>query len=277
MYCRCMNRTLLLSITVLTGACASISGREDPTESLVQAERDFAANGSRLTVHEAFMSVLADDATLFRPGPVNARASLAGRAMNPELLLLWAPYYGEASADGRLGVTTGPSEYGQRPAARSGSGHFLSVWRRVGSQWRLVADAGIDSPLPISIANAANTLVRRNGERSYPADVSMMAAESALIADYRKNFPDLADETVRVYRNGTPPTTSRVQAVDLVVKDEPFVYQPAHSEVAGSNDLGYVYGTISIPGRQTVAATGYLRIWRRDAEGNWKIAFDWHG
>lgn len=273
-----MNKTLLLSITLLAGACASMRGHGvDPTLSLIQAERDFAANGSRLTVHEAFLHVLADDATLFRPGPVNARTSLAGRPMNAALLLLWQPYFGETSADGLLGVTAGPSEYGERPSTRNGTGHFVSVWRRSGDRWQLVVDAGIDSPLTTSIANAARALVTRHGERAYDDGKSMMAAESALIADYKKHFADYADDMVRVFRNGTAPTTTREQALGLVGNDEPYVFQPAHSEVAGSNDLGYVYGTASVPGRQNIAPTGYLRIYRRGLDGSWKIAFDWRG
>lgn len=267
-----MNKTLLLAIALMSGACASSSSTEHPTVSLVQAERDFAANGSRLTVNDAFLGVLAKDAILFRPAPVNARASLGERPMASALLLLWAPIFAETSTDGSLGITTGPSEYGQRPAARTGSGHFLSIWRMTVAGWQLVFDAGIDAPLTTSVAGAARELDVRGGTRIYPDDGGLADAEASLLRDYRRYFQDWADDDARVFRNGTVPTRSKREAIALVQReDSATVFAPSQFVTSGSQDIGYVVGTVN---PQSQNAGGYIRIYRRGSRGVWKIAYD---
>src|SRR5688500_1121361 len=267
-----MTKATLFAIAYIGGACASAPQSEPAVASLIDAEREFAANGSRLTVNDAFLSVLAEDAVLFRPTPVNGRASLAERPMRDSLLLLWQPMHAETSSDGTLGVTTGPSEYGERPSARAGTGHFLSVWRRSGTTWRLAIDGGIDSPLKTSVAGAIRVLTTRNGTRAYPDDGSLAEVENQLIADYKNRFEDMADEDARVYRNGTLPTTTKREAAALVARDSVVRYAPSDIIIAGSNDLAYVYGTIN-PG--TANAGGYIRIYRRGPRRAWKIAYDW--
>jgi hypothetical protein len=267
-----MTKASLFAIALITGACASAPQSEPAVASLIDAEREFAANGSRLTVNAAFLGVLADDAVLFRPTPVNGRASLAERPMREELLLVWQPMHGETSSDGTLGVTTGPSEYGERPSARAGTGHFLSVWRRQGPTWRLAIDAGIDSPLKTSVAGAIRVLTTRSGTRTYPDDGGLATVENDLIADYKNRFEELADEDARVYRNGVLPTTTKREAVALVARDSIVRYVPSGVIVAGSNDLAYVYGTIN---PRTAQAGGYIRIYRRGPRRAWKIAYDW--
>jgi len=46
-------------------------------------------------------------------------------------------------------------------------------------------------------------------------------------------------------------------------------YEFIDSGISSSGDLGYVYGTTMINGKQD----GYLRIWRKETEG-WKIALE---
>jgi hypothetical protein len=267
-----MPKACLSAIVLIAGACASAPQSEPAVASLIDAEREFAANGSRLTVNAAFLGVLADDAVLFRPTPVNGRASLAQRPMRDSLLLLWQPMHGETSSDGTIGVTTGPSEYGERPSARAGTGHFLSVWRRTGTSWRLAIDAGIDSPLKTSVAGAIRVLTTRSGTRTYPDDGGLADVENQLIADYKNRFEELAEEDARVYRDGAVPTTTKREAAALVARDSVIRYAPANIIIAGSNDLAYVYGTIN-PG--TANAGGYIRIYRRGPRRAWKIAYDW--
>jgi len=119
-------------------------------DTLVAAERSFAALSVELGMRVAFLANLAPDAVVFRPGPVNGRQVWHARA-NPAATLSWAPDYAEISGDGDLGVTSGPWEW--RPAAErnqpSAYGHFNSVWRRgKDGAWKVVADIGIQHEKP---------------------------------------------------------------------------------------------------------------------------------
>lgn len=269
-----------LPILLMLAACASAPPSAAVSHdsqlqplSLGAAERAFAADASARTVNEAFLQVLAADAILFRQAPVNARASLAQRAMNPALLLLWTPTYAETSADGTLGFDTGPSDFGARGSPPAGHGFFVSVWRLMADGWKLVLDGGIESPAAFNLDSAARTLVTRHGTRVFQDNGGLMAVERSLIEDYRAHFSQRADEDVRAYRDESLPATTRAAATALISRDPVIEFLPVDAVVAGSGDLGYVYGTTN---PRAEKPKGYLRIYRRAADGHWQIAVDWH-
>jgi ketosteroid isomerase-like protein len=56
-------------------------------------------------------------------------------------------------------------------------------------------------------------------------------------------------------------------------------WQPASAEVASSGDMGYTFGTYELkfdgPDGQPVVDNGkYLTVWKRQADGSWKVAVD---
>ena len=56
-------------------------------------------------------------------------------------------------------------------------------------------------------------------------------------------------------------------------------WKPLGEEMAASGDLGYTYGTASWPGTdgegKAVTRTGkYLTVWKKQADGSWKVAAD---
>jgi ketosteroid isomerase-like protein len=121
-----------------------------PLDTLVAAERAFAAHSVKHGMRDAFLTFLADDGILFRPGPVNGRSLWEPRAKS-QAKLDWAPSYAEISALGDMGFTTGPWELrGPRGDKEPPShGHFVSVWRRgPESPWRVAVDIGISHPRP---------------------------------------------------------------------------------------------------------------------------------
>ncbi|MEX2281715.1 MAG: hypothetical protein WEE89_04410 [Gemmatimonadota bacterium] len=106
---------------------------------LVAAERAFAARSEASSTQAAFLSVLADDAIMFRPGAVNARESLRQRPFNPNGLLRWMPLLGDIAESGELGYTTGPCEAGLRGEAPTYKGQFVSIWQRIGIRRMAIA------------------------------------------------------------------------------------------------------------------------------------------
>ena len=62
-------------------------------------------------------------------------------------------------------------------------------------------------------------------------------------------------------------------------QDASLAWTPARAEVARSGDLGYTWGTYVLTrtrdGKETTRRTGkYLTIWRRGADGTWRVAAD---
>lgn len=135
-----------LPTALLLLAAAAPAATSEPADTLIAAERAFAASSPRLGVNRAFLGVLADDALLFRPGPVNGRDWYAAQPGAAPFALEWAPEAGEATAD--FGYTYGPYRLTPRDAeGRAGApvgGHFFSVWTRAsGGTWRLWLDQGV--------------------------------------------------------------------------------------------------------------------------------------
>src|SRR4051812_3029105 len=79
---RMMRRTVICSILCL-GLAALRGHAETPAEAvraLVDAERNFSQAGQEKGTRAAFLEFLADDAIVFRPGPVNGKEVWSKRA-----------------------------------------------------------------------------------------------------------------------------------------------------------------------------------------------------
>lgn len=268
-----MKTKLLWLAPALVTACAHVPPADNSAAiSLAGAEAAFAAQGTALTVNDAFHRAFADEGVIFRPLPVNVHKALNERPMNPTLLLRWTPTYAETSADGDLGFTTGPSEYGTRGQKPAGTGYFLSVWQRVNGTWKVAADGGIDSPIPVPVDSAPRLLVTRGNARTSKLAGTLEAAEAELVRAYSANFARMAAADARVYRDGHMPTTTREAAAALVRNDPAAVFQSQYTAVSASGELGYVYGVIN---PSSDKPRSFMRIYRRNSSGAWTVAADW--
>jgi ketosteroid isomerase-like protein len=125
----------------------------DPEEgfrTLVAAERAFSALSVEKGMRAAFLHHLADDALIFRPGPVNGRQFMSGRP-DAAGTLIWEPAFAEVAAAGDLGLSTGPFEFRPAPERKlpTAHGHFVSIWKRTPhSPWQVALDIGINHPRP---------------------------------------------------------------------------------------------------------------------------------
>ena len=143
-----------------------MSHARDAFDELVASERAFAAQGAKDGIRTSFLAYMADDALVYRPGPVEARVFYEKRPESKGKLL-WSPRYALISGAGDLGITTGPWQFVSPESGDKvlGSGWFFSVWRR-GADGKLhwVIDHGVESPGQ-EVAKEASPL----GEPNRPA------------------------------------------------------------------------------------------------------------
>jgi len=141
-------------IATLMGASALVHAQEtaqDHLASLVDVEKAFSALSVEKGMKVAFLAYLADDGVIFRPAPIPGRESWQKRS-SPPGTLVWEPSYAEVSANGDLGLSTGPWEY--RPPDSTGGatayGQFVSVWRREQEDgpWMVAVDLGVSTSKP---------------------------------------------------------------------------------------------------------------------------------
>jgi ketosteroid isomerase-like protein len=143
---------LAAGIATLLAACAHAPAAPDADalrKSLLQADLDFAQDVA-LRGTEAWVAVFAPDGAMFVDGDgvvrghERIRAAMAAlgdpRRAPGKVQLRWTPLGAEVSRDGTLGWT-----YGNAIVISATSQEklkYVTVWRREGHAWKVVADLG---------------------------------------------------------------------------------------------------------------------------------------
>lgn len=234
----------------------------DAFASLVSAEREFAAAAASDGMREAFLAKMTDDAIVFSPHATSARALWAARGKRSGLLG-WAPALAGLSLDGDLGYTTGPWTWRaavDSPVVERGS--FVTIWKRTGNGWRFALDDGISydsvSPWPDTVAAGSAPGIRRWRTHGVLHDLRRLDAGGRGVPAGCALF----------LRQGHAPSSGH--RPDGAAELTPLV--PEGGGVSRSGDLAYTYGRAGKDGK-----ANYLRIWRRDDRGRWRVVLDRRG
>jgi ketosteroid isomerase-like protein len=83
---------------------------------------------------------------------------------------------------------------------------------------------------------------------------------------------------IRLYRAGSLPIVGKAAVEAMQATALGSSWQPAHARVAASGDFGYTTGMISMGAAPAPGSQGqpqyYVRVWRRDKSGAWKVELD---
>ncbi|HEX8146897.1 MAG TPA: nuclear transport factor 2 family protein [Pyrinomonadaceae bacterium] len=264
---------------------------------VVEAEHAFAQRSIDSGMKPAFLAYAAPDGVIVnRRGPVNAIETWKQRDPAPTGLLTWWPTYADVSRAGDMGWTTGPYEFREKPTDEkpADTGHFFTVWRRQeDGSWKWVLDLGIRHPAPAATETALTypAALRKNARPAAPSPADVEAARRSLaeaeraLSDasasegFRTALLARADESLRLYRQGTSPLVGKGSVAKAVkVLSEFITWKPLKSDVAASGDLGYAYGGYELRAKRSdekPAETGhYARVWKRERGGAWRVVFN---
>lgn len=262
----------------------------DALTSLVEAERSFARTSVEKGVRDSFLEFFADDGINFQPGPTNTKEFFRSRPAptgKPVVVLDWRPVYADIAEAGDLGYTTGPyilTDNGpdKRPPQY---GYFFSIWQRqADGNWKVALDAGIrvpethslekvdfqpapqikrDKPLTGDAEGEGKRLIELDQEFSRESSTKG-AAGTAL-----KYYSDDA----RLHRDGVAPAIGTEPILELLGEIKGGIaLQPQKALVSRSLDFGYTYGSYEV--KEGGEKGYYVRVWRKDIEGQWEIAFE---
>jgi ketosteroid isomerase-like protein len=284
---------ILLLLICLSGAAAQDSYLlSTDLQSLVDTERAFSRTATEKGVRDSFLAFIADDGILYRPGPVNGKQWLEPRPARPGLLT-WQPVFADISAAGDMGLTTGPWEFREKSATDQpvGHGQFVTIWRKQSDgSWKFAIDIGTQNEKPAASAvawtmPASFAKVQRVAVRTTP--VAVAAARTALLArdsDFSKAsqakgaakaFLEFSVDDLRFLRNGAFPIVGKKKAHDVLAKKPGSLsWQPEQGEVSGSGDMGYTYGTYEFKGSGEAEKGYYMRVWKTQPDGSWKVVLD---
>ncbi len=273
------------------------TGREKALTSLIEAERAFSRTSEAKGIREAFLTYLAPDAVVFRPGPVEGRPIYEKMDPANPAVLTWEPEVAEVAASGELGYTSGP--YQVRPGRGTeptGFGHYISVWKKqTDGTWRVLLDIGVQHGRPPSldpretvVTPAAEFVARplspadlRDEERAFGVRAGSFENEVGK-KGRRKALAAFATDDIRVFRPGQFPAVGMRAANGLIRAGAGGISASSMRRsttyqvgLAWSGDLAYSYGTsASGKGGAKDDTTATLRIWRKDGSGTWRIGLD---
>jgi ketosteroid isomerase-like protein len=257
-----------------------------PFDQVVAAERAFAAASLAKGLHEAFLENLAPDAIAFTPLPGPARPAHENQPES-SVRLSWGPEWAAVSSAGDLALSTGPwkVDHHEKTPIKVSTGIFFSVWKRQpDGAWKVAVDAGISSPVEYVLPKTVqNGFAGAAGKAPRPSDaangrIGVTSAERIVDVAAKGGLGDAiaaqADPSIRVYREGRLPGIGRTAGSLLATDTRKVVCSPDRVVSSASGDLGYTYGTCEGAGSDAATKYGFLRVWRLDADGTWKILVD---
>jgi ketosteroid isomerase-like protein len=260
---------------------------------MVNTERNFAKTSVEKNAKEAFLSYLSDSGLVIQKGKVvNGKQAWADRKIDSSELS-WFPDFADIAASGDFGYTTGPWQYknakmDKKPVA---SGHFNTVWKKQSDgSWKAVIDLGISHPQSLNQNTNPDSItfskIKSEPDKNKDLDLLRSAffdLEKEFIHAYNAGGNDVYKQyistEVRIYRMGRLPYLLKDSVNKFLAdKSEKRTFEFTDGDIASSGDFGYVYGSV-ITGMNNngVLQTNhgnYMRIWKREKDGKWKIVLD---
>jgi len=262
-------------------------------DSLVAAENAFAATSVAKGIRESFLMFFADDGINFQPHPTKTREAFLKRpapATRPPIELNWRPIYADVSRAGDLGYTTGPYTFKDLSPEKRPTryGYYFSIWKKqANGEWKVAVDCGIETPDHSSqklefrpapqIKWKASRKINLESERASLLDLDRKflkdVQSQGIVNGYLRHFSTEA----RLHRDGLFPMTERTAIRSyLSSRISTLSWTPIKSDVAQSDDLGYSYGSyeLKFAGTNKTEKGYYVRVWKRDDRGVWKLVLD---
>jgi hypothetical protein len=267
---------LCLGAALALAGPAAAAGPADPA-SVIAAERAFSARAGQVGVSASFLEFMADDAVVFAPGPVGAKAFFLAQPPDKApkdggTRLAWWPNFAGVARSGDLGFTTGPaSENGAAPGV-----FYFTVWKKQpDGGWKWVFDGGVKADganapgpeqAPRTLATSAATGPAGAGQGWTWEDAFHVAAQVDLRGAYAKALtPD-----AYVQGKGHTPVADAGAVRNLVAtRPAAMAFERLGGGISQARDLAWSYGTARWDGGQG----HYVRVWQARPEG-WKIVFD---
>jgi ketosteroid isomerase-like protein len=272
-----MFKTVLIA-SVLLLATPTLAAKPSPAE-IEKAERAFAADGLALGVRDSFLRHMADDAIVFRPGPVSAKALYEGRPSSKTLRLEWWPQKVVIARSGDLGLSVGPAVVnGKR------GGYYATIWRKApDGQWKWIYDGGAEADAasaPDASTPAIQGFTAVKGSRS-PAEAlkAVRFAEDALAEAAAGDAPGayraaLSSDAWLTGPGGTESLKPSDLAARIGLRPARMTIRMDSGGASAAGDFVWTHGTARWTGRSdTPVDTHYMHVWQRRAEG-WRLIFE---
>jgi ketosteroid isomerase-like protein len=271
-----MLKTLLVVAVLICAAPAFAA--DHPAAPIEAAERAFAADGLALGVRDSFLKHMADDAIVFRPGPVNAKALYETRPSSKTPRLEWWPQHVVIARSGDLGLSVGPwAINGKR------GGYYATIWRKgADGVWKWIYDGGAAADAdagPSPETPASQGPVAPKGSRSQSAGLrDATAAEARFVVQAGEDAPKayravLAPDALLLGPSGAE--TLRADAIEARISTwTSMAFVPLGGGASLAGDFIWTYGEVGWAAHdETAVHAHYMHVWQKRADG-WRLIFE---
>lgn len=287
--------TLGIAAAVLLGAAPARSADlQAELDAVVQAEKAFSKTSVEKGMRDSFVEFLAEDGILFRPDPVPGKEWTRARPA-PPVTLIWRPVHADIARSADLGYTTGPWEI-RKPETKEvlGHGQYITVWKKqADGSWKAAIDIGIGNEPPVAPAptvDGPETPIRLAATPQGEAPVAdpKKSKVELLTADRELSQASVAKgaaayaggfaEDARLFRLGSFPYVGKEAVRNAITAEKgKMSWEPAGGDVSRAGDLGYTYGKYELAGGGPDGKGergNYMRIWKREPGGSWRVVVD---
>jgi len=277
---------ILLLCTILTA-----SPNEIATQSLLQADKDFAAMADEAGYVKAFEYYVFPNGVLFQPGPMQLTTWLENNK-GERGRLQWQPNLSDAAVAGDLGYTSGPWVYTSADGKKN-FGHYLTVWQKNhANAYQVIVDIGINHPEPSGAATKPECIGVAgitDDETGFEEEkLKLEKADQNFLREAKKSglieaYLTFTEDSLKRFVSGSFPVSGQVEVLKTFKntrsEESPEISIPVQFEVLGfdlseSKEFGYTFGKILFPEGNKATDRYYLRIWKKSDSGEWLVAVE---
>ena len=260
---------------------------------MVATERAFAATSIKEGIRASFLKFFAESCLAFSPAPYIYKQAVAKSHPPADPLartLYWEPIEGDVALSGDLGYTMGPSSLKDHSSERSPVhyGFYFSIWKRQPDDtWKVIVDIGTDVTENVNrffgqeFSRAGSKSRVTPGRAPTPSTREELLAQDTLFSAIaagrgtQQAYEATLDDSARALREGAGPLIGK-DAILALMKNEQGIrsLDPMDAGVSLAGDLGYTYGAYRTVQDSPEPAGYYVRVWKKNATGLWKLVVD---
>ncbi len=258
----------------------SVATTPPPARQVEAAERAFAADGLALGMRDSFLKHMADDAIVFDPAPVSAKALYAAKPAGSGPKLQWWPVWVVAAKSGDLGLSTGPWAINGRRG-----GWYATIWRKdADGVWRWIYDGGAAADVSDTVATgpeepAVVGSTAGGGETSPARAFDAVRDAETTLAKTAAQDAGQAYRTVLTLNarllgpDGTKTLAPTAVTERLAARPATMALTLRGGGASKAGDFVWTHGEANWTEGQNSVAAHYMHVWQRRPEG-WRLIFE---